>query len=87
MSELGRLGAQSHCEAGALVIEGGALHGGTVESHEDHRIAMACAIAALRASAPVTIAGHECVAKSFPDFFEKLEEVFHAGGRAGGGES
>lgn len=49
-------------------ITGGPLGGGTIQSHQDHRIAMAFAIAALAASEPVTIEGTQWVATSFPEF-------------------
>ena len=52
------------------MIEGGALHGGTVESSGDHRCAMAFAIAAAVAAAPVVIRGCANVATSFPAFVE-----------------
>lgn len=56
-----------------LEIEGGGLAGdATVESAADHRTAMSLAVAALAARAPVTIRGAECVAKSFPEFFDQL---------------
>jgi 3-phosphoshikimate 1-carboxyvinyltransferase len=57
-----------------LEIEGGGLAGdATVESAADHRTAMSLAVAALAARAPVTIRGAECVAKSFPGFFDQLK--------------
>jgi 5-enolpyruvylshikimate-3-phosphate synthase len=51
-----------------MIIHGGRLQGGEVDSHGDHRIAMSFAIAALAASGPITI--HDCrnVATSFPEF-------------------
>ena len=52
-----------------LLIEGGPLHGGTVRSCGDHRIAMTAAVCALRADGAVTIEGAECVRKSYPAFF------------------
>ena len=54
------------------------LHGGTVESGGDHRLAMAFAIAALGASAPVTIEDSSCVAISHPSFFADLEALCRA---------
>jgi 3-phosphoshikimate 1-carboxyvinyltransferase len=51
------------------------LHGGVVDSFDDHRIAMAFAVAGLFASAPVTIRGASCVGISFPRFFEILAEL------------
>jgi 3-phosphoshikimate 1-carboxyvinyltransferase len=50
------------------VIEGGALHGGTVESHGDHRCAMAFVVAGAIAEGAVTIRDCANVATSFPDF-------------------
>jgi 3-phosphoshikimate 1-carboxyvinyltransferase len=51
------------------------LHGAEIDSHDDHRIAMAFAVAALRAEGETTINGAECVAISYPEFFETLEKV------------
>jgi 3-phosphoshikimate 1-carboxyvinyltransferase len=51
------------------------LHGAEVESFDDHRIAMAFAIAGLRAEGDTTIKGAESVAVSFPEFFEALRKV------------
>jgi len=54
-----------------------ALRGATVESHGDHRVAMALAVAALVASGPTTIADADCVAVSYPNFFPQLQELSH----------
>ncbi len=54
--------------ADGLVIDGGPLHGGVVESRGDHRIAMAFAVASLRADAPIEIRSTAEVATSFPGF-------------------
>lgn len=51
-------------------IEGGTLHGGAVESHGDHRIAMAFAVAGSVADSPITIRDCANVATSFPGFVE-----------------
>ena len=55
-------GTAAHCPAPPL-------SGGTVSSHNDHRIAMAAAVASCRADGPVVITGAEAVKKSYPDFF------------------
>lgn len=55
-------GTAAHCPAPPL-------SGGTVSSHNDHRIAMAAAVASCRADGPVIITGAEAVKKSYPDFF------------------
>jgi 5-enolpyruvylshikimate-3-phosphate synthase len=51
-----------------MVIQGGPIGSGTVQSHGDHRIAMAFAMAALRASGPITILDCANVNTSFPGF-------------------
>jgi 3-phosphoshikimate 1-carboxyvinyltransferase len=53
----------------------GRLHGATIDPHEDHRIAMAFAIAALGAEGETVIRDPHCVAISFPGFFELLEKL------------
>ena len=53
----------------------GRLNGAVVESYGDHRIAMALAAAALGAEGKTTIKGAECVAKSYPQFFEDLKKL------------
>lgn len=62
------LGARVEERPDGAAITGGRLGGGEVDSTGDHRVAMALAIAAQRAAAPVRIAGCENVATSFPDF-------------------
>ncbi len=52
----------------AVRITGGPLGGGTIQSHQDHRIAMSFAIAALAALEPVTVEGAQWAATSFPEF-------------------
>lgn len=67
---LNTLGGRVTVESDGLTIRPvTALHGGTVDSAGDHRIAMCAAIAATRATEPVTITGAECVEKSYPAFF------------------
>ncbi len=68
---LNAMGGQVSAEGDTLVIEGtGTLAGGTVDAANDHRIAMAAAVAATCATGPTTIEGAECVSKSYPAFFE-----------------
>mgnify|MGYP005792161299 FL=1 len=69
---LSALGAEVEEGEDFLVIHGKAsLPGGvTVDSHNDHRIAMMAAVAATRCEGPVTITGAECVAKSYPNFWD-----------------
>jgi 3-phosphoshikimate 1-carboxyvinyltransferase len=51
------------------------LRGATVDSHSDHRIAMAFSVAALLAEGETEIAGSECVAISFPEFYRLLDSL------------
>jgi 3-phosphoshikimate 1-carboxyvinyltransferase len=60
---------------GMRIPGGQKLRGAKVESFDDHRIAMAFAVAALRAEGETTICGAESVAVSFPEFFEALGKV------------
>ncbi|MDE0301846.1 MAG: 3-phosphoshikimate 1-carboxyvinyltransferase [Gammaproteobacteria bacterium] len=62
------LGVPMEIDDDAVRITGGPLGGGTIQSHQDHRIAMAFAIAALAASEPVTVEGAQWAATSFPEF-------------------
>ena len=74
---LNALGAQVEEHEDHLVIHGREkLAGGvTVSGHNDHRIAMMAAIAAIRCEKPVTIIGAECVKKSYPRFWEDYEAL------------
>jgi 3-phosphoshikimate 1-carboxyvinyltransferase len=62
-------------EDGLDVPGGQTLHGATIDSGGDHRIAMAFSVAALRAEGETRIQGAESVAISFPDFFSLLDLV------------
>jgi 3-phosphoshikimate 1-carboxyvinyltransferase len=62
-------------EDGLDVPGGQKLHGATIDSGSDHRIAMAFSVAALRAEGETLIQGAESVAISFPEFFNLLELV------------
>jgi 3-phosphoshikimate 1-carboxyvinyltransferase len=73
---LRRLGAAVDERPDGISIHGPArLHGATVESHGDHRIAMALAIAALTASGATRIESADSVAVSYPNFFVQLREI------------
>ena len=60
---------------GVRIVGPATLRGATVDSHGDHRIAMALAVAGLTASGPTTIKGADSVAVSYPDFFAHLREL------------
>lgn len=74
------MGAQVEELEDGLRIDGGRpLHGATVESVGDHRIAMAAGVAALVAASPTTILGPECAAVSFPGFWDQLDAITGGG--------
>lgn len=70
------LGARVQEQESGLVITGGApLTGGVVDSFRDHRIAMSAAVAACAASGAVEVIDSECVAKSYPRFWEDFDAL------------
>jgi 3-phosphoshikimate 1-carboxyvinyltransferase len=74
-AELSKLGVHIKLEGNNMVIQGGRISGGEISSHNDHRIAMAGAIAGLVSENPVTIKDAEAVNKSYPDFFIDFENL------------
>jgi 3-phosphoshikimate 1-carboxyvinyltransferase len=76
VSEFGKIGAKLRVAGDAIEVDGGAtLSGGEIDSHSDHRIAMACAVAALNCREGVRINNADCVSKSYPSFFGDLEKL------------
>ena len=71
-TELQKLGGKVEEFEDGLIIHPSTLHGGIVQTYDDHRIAMAFALIGLRVPG-IRIENPGCVAKTFPDFFEKLE--------------
>ncbi|MCY4436951.1 MAG: 3-phosphoshikimate 1-carboxyvinyltransferase [Chloroflexi bacterium] len=72
--ELHKLGVAVEEFDDGLRIKPGAVHGATIDPHDDHRIAMSFALVGLRQPG-VIIGNPECVAKTFPDYFDCLEEA------------
>jgi 3-phosphoshikimate 1-carboxyvinyltransferase len=73
--EFGKLGIKVKVKDDLMLVTGGRIKGANVNSHGDHRIAMAAAVAALGASDAVRIEDSHCVAKSYPGFFEDLRNL------------
>ena len=71
-AELRKLGARGEAGPDWLRIEPGPLHGAEIETYDDHRLAMAFALAGLRVPG-VRVRDPACVAKTWPEFFEALE--------------
>ena len=69
------LGVDAQSTEDGMVIQGGAIGGGVVTSHGDHRIAMAFSIAGLRADAPITILDCANVNTSFPEFKDLVHRL------------
>jgi len=73
---LAALGVETTVTPDGIIIEGGqTIGGGTVESHEDHRISMSFAVASLRANGPIRINDCSNVATSFPGFVELAKQT------------
>lgn len=71
--ELGKMGAKIVVENNDMFIKGiDNSKAATVHSHDDHRIAMACAVAAMKANGPVKIQEAQAINKSYPAFYEHL---------------
>lgn len=74
--EFRKMGADIQYEGDVMTIRGGIqLKGTKVFSHNDHRIAMACAVAALTATGPTEIEGADAINKSYPGFYMDLEAI------------
>ena len=75
VTELGKMGAEVEEQKDSMLIHGCAggknLHGAEIETYDDHRIAMCFAVAGLKVPG-VKITGEQCVAKSFPDFWDRF---------------
>jgi len=74
--EFGKMGVSIELDNDCMRIKGGSeIKGTKVHSHHDHRIAMACAVAALKADSETIIEKAEAVNKSYPDFYWHLKKL------------
>lgn len=74
--EFGKLGIEISLQDDLMLIKGGTgVKQAAVHSRHDHRIAMACAVAALKADGPVSIVEAEAINKSYPNFYEHLMQL------------
>jgi len=74
--EFGKMGVSISLDDDIMTIKGGGgLTGAAVSSRHDHRIAMACAVAALRAVGETSVEHAEAVNKSYPDFYSDLQTL------------
>lgn len=75
-TEFAKMGIQIHLVGDEMLIHGGTIiQSATVFSQHDHRIAMACGVAALVANGPIEITEAEAINKSYTDFFTHLQEL------------
>jgi len=74
-SELGKVGVRVEEGEDWLSVEEGEVRAAEIETHNDHRLAMSFAVAGL-AVPGIKIKGEQCVAKSFPEFWETLEKLY-----------
>ncbi len=76
VSNLSAMGADIEATDDGMIIKGGkSLHGATIDSKLDHRIAMSFAVAALNADGETDILGSECVDISYPGFYSDLTKL------------
>jgi 3-phosphoshikimate 1-carboxyvinyltransferase len=74
--EFAKLGIRIELNEDRMMVYGGTgIKGAEVFSQHDHRIAMACGVAALCADGPITITDAEAVNKSYTDFFKHLQHL------------
>jgi 3-phosphoshikimate 1-carboxyvinyltransferase len=74
--EFGKMNVSIVLDGDFMIIHGGnGVKGNQVHSHHDHRIAMACAVAALRAEGDMIIEEAQAVKKSYPDFYDDLKKL------------
>jgi 3-phosphoshikimate 1-carboxyvinyltransferase len=73
-TELRRVGAGVIEFADGLTIIPGRIHGATIETYDDHRVAMSLALVGLKVPG-IVITNPGCVAKTYPRFFEELEKL------------
>jgi 3-phosphoshikimate 1-carboxyvinyltransferase len=74
-AELARMGISARATDSDLMITGGCPRGATIETYNDHRIAMSFALAGLKIPGMI-IADETCVQKSFPEFWQVLEQLY-----------
>lgn len=75
-TQLQAMGCDITATDDGMIINGGQpLHGATIDSHMDHRIAMSFAVASLVAEGETKIQGSEYVSISYPGFFEELKRL------------
>lgn len=78
ITELGKIGVEAEKTETGMVVYPGKVQKGTIHTYDDHRIAMAFSILGLVVPG-ITLDSPQCVAKTFPSFFDVLDQVRIAG--------
>jgi 3-phosphoshikimate 1-carboxyvinyltransferase len=73
--EFGKINVKVEINDDIMSVTGSRPQGARVESHEDHRIAMAMAVAALKSSGRIILRDSQCIAKSYPDFYKDMRHL------------
>lgn len=74
--EFGKMGIAVELKGDVMIVHGGTgIKSSTTHSHHDHRIAMACAVAALNADGPIVIEEAPAVKKSYPNFYDHMLKI------------
>ncbi len=75
VEEFGKLNIKIEISGDYMLVTGGEVKGAHLSSHDDHRIAMAAAVAGLGATGKVYIKDSQCISKSYPGFFDDLRKI------------
>ena len=74
-TELGKMGIEAYCDCSSLKVVGGQPRAATIDTYDDHRIAMSFALAGLVLPG-MNICDEHCVSKSFPNFWQVFEGLY-----------
>jgi len=75
ISEFKKMGGSVKIEKDCMIIRGSALSGAVIDPHGDHRMAMACTVAALGCGGTVEIDDAECINKSYNEFYDDMVKL------------
>jgi 3-phosphoshikimate 1-carboxyvinyltransferase len=73
--EFKKMGGSVKIEKDCMIIRGSSLTGAVIDPHGDHRMAMACTVAAMRSSGVVEISDAECINKSYNEFYDDMKKL------------
>jgi len=74
-TEFAKIGTKIELDGDSMYVFGKTVSGGTIHANNDHRIAMAAAVAALLSSKAIVIENAECIAKSYPSFYDDFAKI------------